>query len=273
MKPSKGPRVRLGTQGWNYPAWVGPFYPPGTKPPDFLPLYSRAFDTVEVDATFHATPPEQVIRGWAEKVPAGFIFALKLPQELTPGGPRADAADGLRLFCDRARLLGARLGPVLVQLGPDFGPEQWDAVERFLAALPAGVRWAMEFRQRAWVGPRLLGLLREHRVALTLVEGRWLPREEMIDLAIHPTADFAYVRWMGTGKRIEDFSAVQVNRDRELSVWALALAALAARVSTVYGYFSNHFQGHGPASARAMQQLIGLKPVEPQALGPQASLF
>ena len=99
-----------------------------------------------------------------------------------------------------------------------------------------------------------------------LVEGRWLEREKMIDLAIRPTADFAYVRWMGGGKRIED-------RDRELSMWAMALAALAARVSTVYGYFSNHFQGHAPASAREMQRLIGVSPVEPEQLRSQTSLF
>ncbi len=218
-------------------------------------------------------PPDPVIRGWAEKVPAGFGFALKLPQDLTPASQSAGARDGLLLFCDRVRLLGPKLGPILVQLGPEFGPERWDAVERFLAAIPPGLRWAIEFRQRAWVGPRLLELLRAHQVALTLVEGRWLPREETIGLAIHPTADFAYVRWMGTGKRIEEFSTVQVSRDTELSVWAMALAALAARVTTVYGYFSNHFQGHGPASARAMQQLIGQKPVEPRSLGPQTSLF
>ena len=155
---------------------------------------------------------------------------------------------------------------MLVQLGPEFGPDRWHTVGAFLARLPAGLRWAVEFRQRGWVGPKLLDLLHRHGVALVLVEGRWLEREKMIDLAIRPTADFAYVRWMGGGKRIED-------RDRELSMWAMALAALAARVSTVYGYFSNHFQGHAPASAREMQRLIGVSPVEPEQLRSQTSLF
>jgi uncharacterized protein YecE (DUF72 family) len=271
---SAGARIHLGTQGWNHSDWVGPFYPPGTKPHDLLSFYARAFDTVEVDSTYHATPPEHVVRGWAERVPAGFSFALKLPQELTPEGRTADPAE-LRTFCERALLLGDKLGPVLVQLGPEFGPEGWGAVEAFLERLPAGPRWAIEFRQHGWVGvgPKLLELLRRHRVALALVEGRWVGREEMIDLAIHPTAEFAYVRWMGTGKKIEAFSAVQVNRDRELSVWSMALAALAARVPAVYGYFSNHFQGHAPASAREMQRLIGMSPVEPDKLRSQTSLF
>lgn len=269
---SAGARIHLGTQGWDHPAWLGPFYPTGTKPHDFLSLYARAFDTVEIDSTYHATPLEHVVRGWAERVPAGFRFALKLPQQLTPESPSADAAE-LRVFCERALLLGDKLGPVLVQLGPEFGPERWDAVAAFLERLPAGLRWAIEFRQRGWTGPKLQELLRRHRIALALVEGRWVRREEMIELAIHPTADFAYVRWMGTKRMIDDSSTIQVSGDSELSLWAMALAALAARVPTVYGYFSNHFQGHAPASAREMQRLIGMSPVPPERLKSQTSLF
>src|SRR3989441_9485409 len=217
-----------------------PIYPPGTKPHDFLSFYSRAFDTVEVDSTYHATPPEHVVRGWAERVPAGFSFALKLPQQLTPEAPphTPDPAQ-LELFCARAALLGDKLRPALVQLGPEVGLERWDAVAAVLERLPplpgGGPRWAIEFRQRGWAGagPKLLELLHAHGVALALIEGQ-LKREEMMELAIHPTAAFAYVRWLGaSGKKLEDFSAIQVNRDRELSVWAMALAALAARVPAV----------------------------------------
>jgi uncharacterized protein YecE (DUF72 family) len=272
-KPQAASRIHLGTQGWDYPAWVGPFYPQGAREQDFLSIYASAFDTVEVDSTYYATPAEHVVRGWAEKVDAGFTFALRLPQDLSPAGDVAPDAARLEQFCERARLLGERLGPVLIQLGAETGPDRWGMVERLLAALPRGMRWAIEVRQHGWVGQRLLELVRRHGVALALVEGRWLPRDQMIDLAIHPTADFAYVRWIGTGKRLEDFGRVQIDRDRELAVWAMALAALAARVGSVYGYFSNQFQGHAPASARAMQQLIGQKPVEPEALGAQQSLF
>ena len=229
-----------------------------------------------MDSTYHATPAEHVVLGWAEKVPPGFHFALKLPQELTPEARPVDRGGAaLGTFAERALLLGDKLGPVLVQLGPEFAPASWDAIAAFLAALPAGPRWAIEFRHRGWFGPKLLALLEKHRVALALVEGRWLARERVIDLAIRPTADFAYIRWMATGggARIDDFSRVQVNRDRELSAWAVALAALAARVTEVYGYFGNHFQGHAPGSVREMQRLIGLRPVEPDELGAQPSLF
>jgi uncharacterized protein YecE (DUF72 family) len=267
-----GAPIHLGTQGWDYPAWVGPFYPAGTRPHDYLSLYGRAFDTVEIDSTYHATPAEHVVTGWAEKVPAGFHFALKLPQDLSPEARPPEAA-ALAAFAARALLLGPKLGPVLVQLRPEWGPEGWGVVEAFLASLPPGLRWAIEFRHRGWVRPQLLELLGRYQVALALVEGRWLGREQVIDLAIRPTTDFAYVRWVGAGPRIEEAGSVQVNRDRELSVWAVALAALAARVTVVYGYFANQFQGHAPASVREMERLIGRRPVEPADLGSQTSLF
>jgi uncharacterized protein YecE (DUF72 family) len=71
--------IRLGTQGWNYPAWSGPLYPAGTRPSEFLSIYARAFNTVEVDSTFYAIPPARTVRDWAARTPAGFKFALKMP--------------------------------------------------------------------------------------------------------------------------------------------------------------------------------------------------
>lgn len=257
--------ILLGTQGWNYPAWTGPFYPGHTKPSDFLPLYSRAFRTVEVDSTFYAIPPEKTLKGWADRVPDGFAFALE--RRLVRCG------DVLAEFTERIRLLGAKLGPVLIQLGPDFGPENRPALERFLPLLPRDLRFAIEFRRHTWLTRPILGLLEEHRVALALVEGRWVKRERMLRLAEDPTADFAYVRWMGPDRAIEDYSRVQADRSEELGQWASALTRLAARVTAVYGYFNNHFQGHSPESARTMQQLLGQPSVEPQKLADQAELF
>jgi len=85
--------IRIGTQGWNYPGWVGPFYPAGTRAEDYLRLYARAFATVEVDSTFYAVPPEKVVHSWATKVPDGFRFALKLQ---SAGGAAGRLMAGIR---------------------------------------------------------------------------------------------------------------------------------------------------------------------------------
>ncbi|MCC6317500.1 MAG: DUF72 domain-containing protein [Gemmatimonadaceae bacterium] len=265
--------LSLGAQGWNYDAWVGPFYPTGTRAADFLRVYGRAFDTVEVDATFYAIPPSATVAGWAARVPPTFTFALKLPQEITHERRLRRADDVLQSFTERARELGPRLGPVLIQLGPAFAPDELPALAAFLPTLPRDLRFAVEFRHRGWIYDGVIALLQEHNVALALTDARWIPRRTMLALAARPTADFAYVRWMGPDRDIVDYSRIQVDRTRELDAWADAIQGLTTRVDAVYGYVNNHFAGHGPATLRDLQQRLGLPTVDPDSLGEQMSLF
>ena len=265
--------IRLGTQGWNYDAWVGPFYPHGTRAADFLPLYARAFGTVEVDSTFYAIPSAKVVRDWGSRVPAGFTFALKLPKEISHESRLRDEGGLAPLFFDRARELGAKLGPILIQLGPDFMPSERPALEEFLPRLPRDLRFAIEFRQRGWIEDDTLALLADHDVALALTDARWIPRRTMLALAQQPTADFAYVRWMGPNRDIVDYSCIQFDRSRELESWAEVLQGLAERVKEIWGFANNHFAGHSPATARELQKRVGQEPVPPEELGEQRSLF
>ena len=271
--PAMTGTIHIGTQGWNYDAWVGPFYPPATRPVDFLTVYARAFDTVEVDSTFYAIPSAKTVRGWAERTPSHFTFALKLPQEITHERRMRDSADQAALFFERARELGPKLGPILIQLGPDFGPAELPALASFLPLIPTDLRVAVEFRQREWIHDGVLATLAEHNVAVALSDGRWIPRRAMLALAERPTADFVYLRWMGPNRDIVDYSRIQYDRTRELESWSEALLMLIQKVTAVYGYVNNHFAGHSPASARQLQRLLGQHPVDPSELGEQMSLF
>ena len=273
MVTARARDIRLGTQGWNYDAWVGPLYPPLTRPTDFLATYALAFDTVEVDATFYAIPAAKTVRSWAARVNAGFEFALKLPQVITHEHRLRDCADLTKQFLDAARELGPKLGPVLIQLGPDFGPSELPALAAFLPSLPKDVRFAVEFRHRGWVHEGVVALLAEHRVALALVDARWIPRRTMLLLADRPTAAFAYVRWMGPNRDLVDYSRIQVDRTRELEAWVSILPALAQKVRTVYGYANNHFAGHSPGTVRMLQEMLGLPVTDPAKLGEQLTLF
>jgi uncharacterized protein YecE (DUF72 family) len=265
--------VRIGTQGWNYNAWAGSFYPTGTRPADFLNVYARAFNTVEVDSTFYAIPPQKTLRGWAERTPGDFVFALKMPREITHERRLRDCDDAAELFFSRARELGSKLGPILIQLAPDFGPGELPALAAFLPTLPRDLRLAIEFRDRGWIHEGLIALLAEHRVALALSDARWIPRRTMLELAEQPTSDFSYIRWMGPNRDLVDYSRIQRDRTNELEKWASAILTLSHSVSAVYGYVNNHFAGHSPASARQLQRLLGQEPVEPDELGEQISLF
>ncbi len=271
--------IHIGAQGWNYDDWGGSFYPRGIKSADYLDEYVRAFDTVEVDSTFYATPPESSIRSWKKRALSGFTYSLKLPQEITHQARLVNCQETLERFCERARGLKEKLGAILIQLPPDLSPRALPHLEKFLSWLPADIRFAVEFRDSAWlvgkVGETVSELFAAQRVALALVDGQWLPRElvlGLVDNSALAAAGFAYVRWMGP-RALTDFSRVQIDHSVELAEWAERFGQLRQRVPLVYGYFSNFYEGHSPASCNRFKRLVGLPVTEPEDLVVQPSLF
>jgi uncharacterized protein YecE (DUF72 family) len=272
---------QVGCQGWNYDDWVtGPaervFYPQGTRAPDMLEIYSRVFKTVEVDSTFYAIPPAATFEGWARRTPQDFTFSLKLPQEIThERALGAGTTAHLEEFCERARLLGQKLASILIQLPPQFELTRDNglALRAFLPRLPRDLRFSIEFRSADWMKQTVLDFLAEQGVALALVEGQWIAPELMRSLAERPTADFTYVRWMGA-RNLTRFDIVQRPQDENLRAWGgMITRLLAGRVSTVYAYFSNYYEGHAPASANRLKRLLGQPVVEASDLEDQPSLF
>jgi len=113
--------IRLGTQGWGWQHWVGRFYPPGTRPEEYLAFYSRVFDTVEIDTTFYGIPKRSTVLSWAKKVPDGFRFTAKMPRVISHANGLEGGYEDLTRFLQTMSLLGDKLGPILVQLPPTFG--------------------------------------------------------------------------------------------------------------------------------------------------------
>jgi len=246
----------LGTQGWTYPSWVGPFYPPGTPSNSFLEIYASRFDTVELDTTFYAVPRESTIAGWRERTPEGFRFAAKFPQIITHEKGLADCAKETVAFLDAMTLLDRKLGPLLLQMPPSWSANAFDTLTTFLRELPTGFRYALEVRHKSWLSketfPRLLELLQGQGVALCLVQHAWMPALDKV------TAPFVYVRWLGRREDIpdDDFSHVRINREVQLDRWAEQIGAYQKAGLIVYGYFNNHYQGHSPASVRSLQMRL-----------------
>ena len=263
----------IGTQRWQFRAWEGGFYAPGIPESEMLESYSRMFPTVEVDATFFGVPAAPVVKDWRSRVPQGFKFSLKLPQEVTHSKRLAGDMDVIDRFLDRAHLLEDALGPILVQLPSNFLPSKAERQKfmNFVPKLSKDVRWVFEFKHPAWLNEEVLAQLSEHKVAVALVDGRWIPREKMIEIAKQPTTDFVYVRWMGSGPRLFDHSKPSREQKTEVKAWGQTLKKKSLRVDTVYGYFHNEFEGHAPHSARAMQKLLGVNPVDPSNIAAGAA--
>jgi uncharacterized protein YecE (DUF72 family) len=272
--------VQVGCQGWNYDDWVtGPtervFYPQGTRASGMLEVYARAFKTVEVDSTFYAIPPLSTFEGWARRTPPDFTFSLKLPQEITHERRLGEgSATILEEFCERARALKEKLASVLIQLPPQFELDRENglALRAFVPRLPRDIRFSIEFRSPAWLKDSVLDFLSEHNVALALVEGQWIAPEENRQLALRPTADFVYIRWMGA-RNLTRFDLVQRPQDENLAEWSQIISSLIKRVPRIYATFSNFYEGHAPASANKLKRLLGQPTVEAADLEDQPSLF
>ncbi len=253
---------------------MGRFYPAGVRSADRLALYARAFDVVEVDSTFYGPPPRERFVSWRERTPDGFVFTLKLPGETTHELSLQDARLALR-FCDDARELGRKLGPILIQLPASHGPAAFDVTAAFLRVLPTDLGFAIEFRDRAWLVPETRAMLRELGVALALSVGPWLDeaaaRAALVELVEEGGSGLVYLRWLGAPARGRSPAEVVEERNHEIRRWGKLIRGLEA--GEVFAFFNNEYQGHSPASARRLQRHLGQEPVEPAELSPQQDLF
>ena len=154
-----GSRFHLGTMGWSYPHWVGNLYPAGTRSEGFLREYSRHFDTVEVDSSFYRIPSRGVVEVWRDETGEDFIFSAKFPKSITHEGVLGEAPEKVAVFLKNMRALGGKLGPLLLQFPPGFGPDEMGRLRDFLAGLPEGLRYAVEIRDRRWLGEGFYSLL------------------------------------------------------------------------------------------------------------------
>jgi len=232
----------------------------------YLSHYSTHFDTVEVDSTFYRTPAASTVSGWYVKTPPPFVFALKVPQIITHERCLVDCEAEFDEFIARAGLLHEKLGPILIQF-PYFNksalPTQADFLARltpFLKRLPKELSFALEIRNRNWLDARFADLLREHKVALALIDQAWMPRPAQWFEKFDPiTTNFAYIRLLGDRKGIEEktkrWDKVIIDRTRELQEWVDYTRQIIRRGVPVYIYINNHFAGHAPATVRLFQNL------------------
>jgi uncharacterized protein YecE (DUF72 family) len=166
-------KLHVGTMGWSYDFWKGNFYPEGAK--NLLTEYAKNFGTVEIDNTFYRIPSRDNVIKWKEETPDCFIFSAKFPKKITHIKMLQDCQEELEVFIDHMSLMGNKLGPMLIQLPPVFKPEMSGILKDFLAVLPGKYRFAVEVRNKKWLDEKFYDLLRDNKVALTLLDHPWMP--------------------------------------------------------------------------------------------------
>ncbi len=258
--------IRIGTSGWSYKDWVGPFYEPGTKAAEYLARYGRHFGIVEVDSTFYRPPTAAMVRGWAARTPDHFRFALKAPRQITHEHVLDDCESEMEELITAVGLLGAKLKSVLLQFGyfnraAFAGPKPFfERLAAFLGRYATRLPLACEIRNRTWLTPEYFALLRQHGVAAALVEHAWLPPiEQLIDQQDVVTGPYVYVRLIGDREGIEKVTTtwdrVVVDRAADLRRVAGALRRIAQRAEVLV-FVNNHYAGHGPGTCRSLQAVL-----------------
>ncbi len=232
-------RAHVGTSGWSYDEWKGPWYPDDIASGDMLGWYAGRLNSVECNNTFYRMPKKEVLRGWGEQVPDGFSFVLKASRRITHQaklGP--DAADPLGYLLGNAAELGDRLGPILFQT-PPWLKKDAALLRDFLALLPEGTRGAFEFRSTSWFDDEVYDLLKGAGAALVAAD----TGDEAKDPPLVSTASWGYARL-----RREAYD------DSLLARWAEDLSGTGWDHAWVF--FKHEDAGAGPRLAERFQGLL-----------------
>lgn len=248
--------IRLGTMGWSYEDWRGPFYPRDLPAAKMLEVYSRVFapGTVEIDATFFGVPRATTLAGWAAQVPPDFLFSAKVPRAVTHERRLIGAGeDALHFGALLREHLGARLGALLLQLPPDLSTDERPALDALVADLQsprgeADLPWVVEFRHPSWA---------ETDIAADLADqGVLCATTERLDVG----APLRYVRLLGTENAVPRFDAPILSRPDEVAQWADRIAGARTNdpASRIFVYVRNFFEGHAPATLLALRERLGL---------------
>jgi uncharacterized protein YecE (DUF72 family) len=237
--------ILVGTSGWSYRSWRGPFFPEDVPARLHLEFYAKHFRTTELNGVFYRTPTEDAVRGWAEHTPEDFVFAWKASKFITHWKRLSDnCRNSIALMESRLKLLRHKAGPVLFQLPPQFEKDR-EQLAGFLKLLRPRHPYAFEFRHPSWYEDDILDLLRDHDIALCISDHHDAPSPWIA------TAKHVYVRGHGPGGRYQGHY-----RPNALDKWKRWLQGMTREGRTAYVYFDNDQKSAAPKDAGRLSAML-----------------
>ena len=237
-------KIHIGTSGWHYAHWVATFYPEDMKPKDFLGYYLKHFKTVEINNSFYHLPQEKTLINWKNAVPKDFLFAVKASRFITHMKKLREPKKSIKLFFERMKFLGNKLGPILFQL-PPYWHCNIDRLKEFLEVLPKKYQYTFEFRDQTWINPDVTNLLQEYNAAFCIYDLNYFTSPKLV------TADFVYIRLHGPNG-----AYAGSNSDKQLKKWAKDIKKWNKSGKTVYCYFDNDELGYAPKDALRLKKMV-----------------
>lgn len=236
--------LRVGTSGWHYRDWWGPFYPEKLRKKDALAFYVTQFSAAELNAPFYRTPTPEAVTAWFDSTPDDFRFAWKASRFITHFRRLLVNEESMILLKSRLDLLGYKLGPVLFQLPPQMQVDR-ERLAGFIGALPPGLRYTFEFRHESWYDPAILSLLADHDVALCLSDHAAAPAPR------EATASWVYVRNHGpSGRYHGNYS------EEALQGWAQDMSRWRNEGRDVWCFFDNDVKSAAPHDASQLKRML-----------------
>jgi uncharacterized protein YecE (DUF72 family) len=236
--------VFIGTSGWHYRHWQGPFYPADLPAAKMLEFYLGRFNTVEINNSFYRLPTPETFTAWRKSTPKEFLFAVKASRFITHNKKLKDPAEPIERLFASVDALKSKLGPILFQLPPTW-KLNLERLEDFLRDLPKRQRYAFEFRNETWNVQAVYDLLRRFNVAYCIyhLAGSQSP--------LQVTADFTYVRLHGPGGKYQGRYD-----DAALRQWADRIEAWRQPLKAIYVYFDNDQAGYAVSDALRLKTLV-----------------
>ncbi|MGZ3503763.1 MAG: DUF72 domain-containing protein [Vulcanimicrobiaceae bacterium] len=256
--------IYVGTSGYSYKDWIGPFYPRGIKPNQMLEYYARHFPCVEVNATYYHVMSAKSFESMSERTPRRFRFSVKMPGAVThlPKGKSMHVPDEARIFRENLEPLvkAKKLSCLLMQFPNSF--RNGEITHEYLTHIRhafKGIALVAEFRNREWQNDETLKLLDGLRIGWCNVDepqfkGLLKPGAEVTD-------DRGYVRfhgrnykewWKGSNETRYDY----LYSPEELEPWVDRVGDLGAQVKETLAYFNNHPHAHAVENAEMFTAML-----------------
>jgi uncharacterized protein YecE (DUF72 family) len=239
------PTYFIGTSGWTYDDWNGPFYPQNLPRSRWLEYYASQFSTVEINATFYGTFKDQTYQNWRKRVPPDFSYVLKAPRLITHRKYLLEAEEQIKTFWNSVLNLEEKLGLILLQVAPDT-PYDLERLERALLAFPDPQKVAVEFRSKIWQTGETFNLLTCLGAVYCSADA---PGYELVDWL---TSKTGYIRLHGR----HSWYSYNYSEDelQEIARFARQLGAQGAQ--RIYIFFNNDYHANAPHNARRLAEIL-----------------
>lgn len=253
--------IKVGTAGYSYADWIGPFYPVGTKPASMLEYYSNFFSFVEVNSTYYHMPGIKLFQGMDKKTPEDFKFAVKLF-----GGFTHERSSG-KIEADKFKYAlkpieeSGKLACLLAQFPYSFhcNKENIDYLKSIKQNFQE-YQLCVEFRNREWIGKNIMDLLRHEDIGYVCVDEPGI--RGLISNVTAITSSIAYLRlhgrnadkWYG-GEGSDRYDYLYSND--ELLEWVERLHEMDDNSAMTLVSFNNHPKGKAIENAKVLMGYLG----------------